>query len=137
MTTTTNYKLNQWDASDQVTRAQLNGDNSKIEAALLLCGNCQLYYGSYTGFGYEAFSMSFNHKPLVVFIRPATGNATSETGIWAIAGSDRAYVRLTDNQVLPISIKWTETGFTFYGENTTLIHEKGKSYKIATLSIKS
>ncbi|NBI11902.1 hypothetical protein D1641_18210 [Colidextribacter sp. OB.20] len=34
MNTTTNYQLNQWDASDRVQRVDFNADNAKIEAAL-------------------------------------------------------------------------------------------------------
>ena len=31
---TTNYDLNQWEASDKVLRAEFNADNAKIDAAL-------------------------------------------------------------------------------------------------------
>ena len=34
MNATTNYQLNQWDASDRVLRTDFNADNAKIEAAL-------------------------------------------------------------------------------------------------------
>ena len=37
---TTNYQLNQWEATDQVLRTDFNADNAKIDAALAgrLCG---------------------------------------------------------------------------------------------------
>ena len=34
MQKTTNYNLNQWEATDRVTRADVNADNAKIDAAL-------------------------------------------------------------------------------------------------------
>ena len=34
MTQTTNYQLNQWEATDQVQRVDFNADNAKIDAAL-------------------------------------------------------------------------------------------------------
>ena len=34
MTKTTNYQLNQWDATDRVLRTDFNSDNQKIDAAL-------------------------------------------------------------------------------------------------------
>ena len=34
MTQTTNYQLNQWEATDQVQRVDFNADNAKIDAAI-------------------------------------------------------------------------------------------------------
>ena len=31
---TTNYQLNQWEATDQVLRTDFNADNAKVDAAL-------------------------------------------------------------------------------------------------------
>ena len=77
---TTNYQLNQWEATDQVLRTDFNQDNAKIDAALKAnadaiaaeaaereaavsaeaearqtadegFGNCKVAYGTYTGNG--------------------------------------------------------------------------------------
>ena len=34
MTKTENYQLNQWEATDKISRADFNADNAKIEAVL-------------------------------------------------------------------------------------------------------
>ena len=51
MQKTTNYNLNQWDATDRVTRADFNADNAAIDAALAGLGNCQIEYQQYVGTG--------------------------------------------------------------------------------------
>ena len=81
---TTNYGLNQWEATDQVLRADFNADNSKIDAALkglaekgtaleekdsLLetaisqCGNCRMEAVQFTGNGTDSVSIAFSQKP--------------------------------------------------------------------------
>ena len=82
---TTNYGLNQWEATDQVLRTDFNADNAKIDAALKGLadkdtelgealtsqatelskrGNCQLYYTSYVGTGTGKTQLTFPAKPL-------------------------------------------------------------------------
>ena len=62
---TTNYQLNQWEATDQVLRTDFNEDNVKIDAALknlndritaleqatIRSGNCKLIMSTYQGNG--------------------------------------------------------------------------------------
>ena len=66
---TTNYGLNQWEATDQVLRTEFNADNAKIDAALKgladkdmaleamvsaaaeAAGNCEMEYFTYYGNG--------------------------------------------------------------------------------------
>ena len=62
---TTNYQLNQWEATDQVLRTDFNEDNAKLDAALAglaetaaahgaaiaRLGNCKLWTTSYQGTG--------------------------------------------------------------------------------------
>ena len=87
---TPNYQLSQWEATDQVLRADFNADNAKIDGALkaeadaraaetaalaaqvALRGNCQIYYTSYTGSGgsgpSQPNSLSFPKAPALVVI---------------------------------------------------------------------
>ena len=69
MNRTTNYQLNQWEASDRVLRTDFNSDNAKIDAAikaetdartsavsaintqLSKKGNCRVWFSRYTGDG--------------------------------------------------------------------------------------
>ena len=62
MQQTSHYQLNQWDAEDRIQREDFNSDNAKVDAVLAeqaadlsaqavklaKCGNCQLYYTTYT-----------------------------------------------------------------------------------------
>lgn len=78
MNQTKKYQLNLWDKTDRIQMEDFNADNAKIEAALASvaeqsalvtqCGNCQLYYGTYTGTGSGATVLSFEKKPLFVTI---------------------------------------------------------------------
>ena len=78
MEQTQNYQLNLWEGEDRILREDFNADNMKTEQALAevaeqaamvsKCGNCQLYYGTYTGTGSGATTLSFQKKPLMVTI---------------------------------------------------------------------
>ena len=79
---TTNYQLNQWEATDQVLRTDFNQDNQKIdgalknhdeelaglEAAIAAKGNCHFYTTSYVGTGQvganNPCTLSFPAKPI-------------------------------------------------------------------------
>ena len=83
---TTNYNLNQWEATDKVLRTDFNEDNAKIDAALkasadvaaaaaaaaALCGNCQIETQSYTGTGTHGAAsptrITFSKPPLLFII---------------------------------------------------------------------
>ena len=96
---TPNYSLCQWEAGDQVLRADFNADNAKLDAALKAesdartalaatvssqgsaisshtaslakLGNCQLYTTTYTGDGGASKSLSFPGYPVFVLIQLA------------------------------------------------------------------
>ena len=87
---TTNYNLNQWEATDKVLRTEFNADNAKIDAALKANadtidtlegqvealqtekGDCQLYTTSYIGNGgagaNQPCSITFPRKPFYLII---------------------------------------------------------------------
>lgn len=90
---TSNYQLNQWAATDQVLRTDFNADNAKVDSALkglstsieqhstqfsqisqqmAALGNCLLYQTSYTGTGSGTVTVTFPHKPILVFVTPST-----------------------------------------------------------------
>ena len=91
---TSNYGLNQWEATDQVLRTEFNADNSKIDAALKALadkeaelegtlagqaatitakGNCKIVYGTYIGTGTfkenGKNTLTFSAQPIFVSIR--------------------------------------------------------------------
>ena len=83
---TTNYNLNQWEATDKVLRTEFNEDNAKIDAALAGLagtaaehtaaiaglGNCRIERFSYTGTGTygsgNPTKITFAKRPLLFFI---------------------------------------------------------------------
>ena len=87
---TTNYNLNQWEATDQVLRTEFNQDNAKIDAALKgladkdtaleamvsaatgAAGNCEMEFFTYYGTGDygsgNATQITFSTLPDVFFI---------------------------------------------------------------------
>ena len=90
---TSNYGLNQWEATDEVLRTEFNADNSKIDAALkgladkdaelegtlagqaadiAKCGTCKFECFSYNGTGTETKTISFAHKPVLFLIQGDT-----------------------------------------------------------------
>ena len=82
MQQTSHYQLNQWDAEDRIQRTDFNSDNAKVDAVLAeqaadlsaqavklaKCGNCQLYYTTYTGTGSGSNEFTFPHKPLFICV---------------------------------------------------------------------
>ena len=90
---TTNYNLNQWEATDKVLRTDFNEDNAKIDAALkanadvaaaaaaaaALCGNCQIETQSYTGTGAYGDAtptrITFSKPPLLYIVLGSNGSA--------------------------------------------------------------
>ena len=74
---TSNYKLNQWAASDKFLRTEFNSDNSKIDAALKALASrdtaldgakCELVMGSYTGDGTDSREIALGFRPSMVLI---------------------------------------------------------------------
>ena len=106
---TANYNLNQWVATDPVLRTDFNEDNSKLDtalkslnttvqqhttqltqqaAAIAKCGNCKLYYTSYTGDGQSSRSISFPGKPKFVLV---LGTIPSQM-FFVIEGADSTWL---------------------------------------------
>ena len=73
MTKTANYQLNQWDAADRVLRADFNGDNQKIDAAIAGVRGAlpRFITGSYTGTGETSVTKhySLGGRPKMVLLR--------------------------------------------------------------------
>ena len=82
MQQTSHYQLNQWDAEDRIQRTDFNSDNAKVDAVLAeqaadlsaqavklaKCGNCQLYYTTYTGTSNWNNDCTFPQKPLFISV---------------------------------------------------------------------
>ena len=135
---TTNLALNQWGASDRVTRADFNGDNSKIDAAVgalrtadttmqgsisalqgsvsalqtAVAGKCSVIVGTYTGDGAAERTISLGVTPKAVLVFSQFGytyNANAAWGGLAVTGSPVA------NGLSVVEI--TTGGFLVYNRN--------------------
>ena len=95
---TTNYNLNQWEATEKVLRTEFNADNAKIDAALKANadavdsletqlvsglagkGNCQLWTTSYVGDDQVTYNsnnrITFPKLPVLVIIQGTNGGET-------------------------------------------------------------
>ena len=150
---TTNYNLNQWEATDKVLRTEFNEDNAKIDAALkanadgiaanaaelaehaaalLSKGNCQLYTGSYVGtgaFGSENPNiLTFPHKPFLVIIY---GNPI----IFGLQGASSGIVVQGFNFGYSCSLQWSENTLTWWSSYDAQhqANQKNVTYQVYAL----
>lgn len=141
MTKTTNYGLNQWEASDRVLRTDFNDDNAKIDAALGLLARVST--GSYVGTGTNGAdhpnTLTFDFTPQVVIIvadRLYAGGA----GTVLLRGQEYSAgmgVSYSNNSGLNLRVKWTENGVSWYVvgsggiENDWQLNLNGVTYRYA------
>ncbi len=134
---TPNFGLSQWVKQDKVLMEDFNTDNAKIDAALkagsdaraalaaalATRGNCRVVYGSYTGNGGAGESapctLTFNGKPLAVFILPPTATGGYPIRIFLVRGSEAAYA----SDYYPNSgnfVTWGENRVSWYSHNDSV-----------------
>ena len=87
---TSNYQLNQWEATDNFLRTDFNEDNAKIDNALtLLSGRLQVEFGSYVGTGTfgpgTQNTITFSITPKIIIVVADT-QSTSHPGALFLAG---------------------------------------------------
>ena len=112
---TPNYRLSRWAGTDRILMEEFNSDNEKIDtalksnadgatealAALKNCGNCGIYYETYTGNGKLTMTRTFPGKPLIIFISPEDGGDHAQRFIrgcstaMCLCGSDQFSPKLT------------------------------------------
>ena len=150
MNKTENYQLSQWELADRIQMEDFNGDNAKIDAALAglaatvaaqaaqlaKCGNCQLYFTTYTGTGtYGAgnpCSLTFPKLPYLFLIQAPDGEI-----LLALRGAEN-YQELSSGSSVyfPGRLTWTGTTVSWY-TNSSYAHvqmnESGKLYRVLAL----
>ena len=128
---TTNYNLNQWEATDKVLRTEFNEDNAKIDAALKANadaiaaeeeareaavagkGNCQIYMASYEGKspGTSTVTVQFPWLPTLAVIVGTDGQGavftSSQTSI-------RTNFEYGSNTFTPV---WSDTTLSWDSSN--------------------
>ena len=115
MNKTANFQLTQWEKTDRIMMEDFNRDNAAIDtalksnadgatealAALKNCGNCGIYYETYTGNGKLTMTRTFPGKPLIIFISPEDGGDHAQRFIrgcataMCLCGSDQFSPKLT------------------------------------------
>ena len=153
---TTNYQLNQWEATDKVLRTDFNADNERIDAALAGLdgrtealetvignfGNCRIEHFTYVGTGTSGASgptrITFSAPPLLFLIRGnaslMVGSSLSNTAtsvaldsIAHAAGVSEASVTWAGNQAAIVSGAFSNPeGFQ--------MNTKGKTYWVVALN---
>ena len=145
---TTNYGLNQWEATDQVLRTDFNADNSKIDAALkgladkdmaldgalgeqatalTMKGNCQIELKTYIGTGTygqgNQNSITFSTKPTAMLLVGDRTLAIFRYGTSIATGIS------TDGTPMSIAQSWSGNTVRFYGSRADLqMNSNGKTY---------
>lgn len=147
---TENYQLSQWVETDRIRMEDFNGDNQKIDAALKAeataraaavqtltgkvakCGNCRIVYGSYKGTGQAGADnpckMTFDSKPLFLFITPQSHSGSSYCNLILVQGAQWAYSYVeyfnSNNHVTwdGNTVQWYASKSAEYQFNTTMTY---------------
>ena len=137
MTKTTNYQLNQWEKTDRILMEEFNSDNEKIDtalkalkddmvaltAAVALCGNCKIVYGSYKGTGTNGSAnpnkLSFSHKPIFVLVQGAASELETDKKLRMMLGVPWA-AGVNGNNLWKNVVTWTEKGVQWYSSNSAI-----------------
>ena len=118
MAETGNYQLKQWEKTDRIQMEDFNADNAKTDQALgslaatvAGCGNCEIVYGSYTGSGTYGKtapnSLSFLHKPLLIYVQSSTAETDADCKLRMVRGITWA-VGAHGNSSWTNSVTWSE-----------------------------
>lgn len=91
MNYTPNYQLNQWEATDQVKRADFNADNAKIDAAILAARKAPCcIHGTYVGNGGTVtVDLGFRPSFLVIMPQEYANTAYAYNSVLLIGGPER------------------------------------------------
>ena len=144
MQQTSHYQLNQWDAEDRIQRTDFNSDNAKVDAVLAeqaadlsaqavklaKCGNCQLYYTTYTGTGSGSNDFTFPHKPLFISV---FGN---NIYFFALQGAPYGTGRTGGTNSGISYTTWTENSVSWVSYNDSLTYQcnvSGETYYMVAL----
>ena len=148
---TEHYQLHQWEPEDSFLRTDFNEDHEKIdtalnglaeqnaalEAALALCGNCQIYTTSHTGTGTygedNPCTLTFPVKPMLAMFIDINGF------VFTTAGAGRL-LRIRAGSSEYIDASWSEDGktMTWYSKSSPNVqmNASGRVYPVIVWCIK-
>lgn len=121
MTTTSNYQLSQWSATDQIKRTDFNADNQKIDAALatLSAGQLRIATGGYTGNGKYGASnpntLTFPFVPKFVILYPTQAGSHAYWHI-LIPGTKYGLGVFWNNSTQFMQTTWSGATVTYHAD---------------------
>lgn len=137
---TSNYQLSQWDAEDRIQREDFNSDNEKVDAALkaqsdeitaltaavALCGNCKIVYGTYTGTGTygsgNPSTLTFDGKPIFIYIMPCVRSGSNDIRMALLQGADAAFSYPSSNNSCN-NVTWSGNCVEWYAYGNTAAYQ--------------
>ena len=137
MTTTSNYNLSQWAASDPVRRTDFNSDNAKIDAAIHALSDCvRVAVGSYTGTGKYGsanpctldFTSTLGRPPRLLVVMPETSNYYWMLAIYGVKVA-RSYHEQSNPYLMTMT--WSGNSVKWYGTHSadTQLNTSGRVYR--------
>lgn len=147
---TSNYGLNQWEATDQVLRTDFNQDNAKLDAALKALadketelegtlagqaadiaklGNCSIERFTYVGTGNGNAIIPFHNAPLF-FVVMGGSHVLIGSCLSTKATRISYYSVSSSTSVSDLTITWSDTSLTAQHVNV-----EDQTYQVFALSV--
>jgi len=143
---TTHYQLSQYEATDQILRADVNADNEKIDNALhnnaygitaiktWLNGTqhvARVVSGTYAGNGRSGNNnmnkLEFNFTPLLVIVTPQGGTSYQTPAIMVRPATSTSEFQLQGHYDATLS--WANSSVSWYSDNAAAqLNESGTTY---------
>ena len=101
--------------------------DSSLQTALALKGNCQIYYGTYTGDGQNSRTLTFPGRPLLIQIMGGNLQCLS------VQGNPNLMCRTNGSAGEVCSASWSGNMFTWSGYSEYCANNSGKTYYLVAL----
>ena len=107
--------------------SQRQAADSSLQTALALKGNCQIYYGTYTGDGQQTRTLTFPGRPLLIRIMGGNLQCLS------VQGNPNLMCRTNGSAGEVCSASWSGNMFTWSGYSEYCANNSGKTYYLVAL----
>ena len=107
--------------------SQRQAADSSLQTALTLKGNCQIYYGTYTGDGQQTRTLTFPGRPLLIQIMGGNLQCLS------VQGNPNLMCRTNGSAGEVCSASWSGNMFTWSGYSEYRANNSGKIYYLVAL----
>ena len=107
--------------------SQRQAADSSLQTALAMKGNCQIYYGTYTGDGQQTRTLTFPGRPLLIRIMGGNLQCLS------VQGNPNLMCRTNGSAGEVCSASWSGNMFTWSGYSEYCANNSGKTYYLVAL----